>query len=338
MIAVFRNLFTTHTYIHMQLRYHLALFFGASLAVLTAQTTSSFENFGLPIDTFVNDAGSSAGFVSGKIALANTYTPQWGTWEGWAISTETDVLTPGFENQYSAFAGGGFLGSATYATAYAYSPAILRLQGAAAGGVVTQLYVSNSAYAYWSIKDGDAFSKKFGGETGNDPDFFKLTIRKYLDGSLGADSVEVYLADYRFADNAMDYTILNWVPIDLSSLGAADSLAFSLSSSDNGVFGMNTPAYFCIDEVTTLDAVRVKDLPADRTFSLAPNPVSDYVDVRLLADQGALIQVFDQRGRLFEEQTARGGSTRLLSASWPSGTYWVAVTTAAGRAVRKVVR
>ncbi|MEZ4953573.1 MAG: DUF4465 domain-containing protein [Saprospiraceae bacterium] len=32
-------------------------------------------------------------------------------------------------------------------------------------------------------------------------------------------------------------------------LGHVDSL-FTLSSSDAGVFGMNTPAYFCLDNLT----------------------------------------------------------------------------------------
>jgi hypothetical protein len=38
--------------------------------------------------------------------------------------------------------------------------------------------------------------------------------------------------------------------VDLTLLGAATRLTFGLSSSDNGPFGMNTPAYFALDSLT----------------------------------------------------------------------------------------
>jgi hypothetical protein len=42
--------------------------------------------------------------------------------------------------------------------------------------------------------------------------------------------------------------ILNtWKCVGLRSLGTVKSLEFSLSSSDTGEFGMNTPAYFAMD-------------------------------------------------------------------------------------------
>jgi hypothetical protein len=62
--------------------------------------------------------------------------------------------------------------------------------------------------------------------------------------------VHFYLADYRFEDNAEDYIVKTWEWFDLSSLGRADSLMCTLGSSDTGMFGMNTPAYFCVDNLT----------------------------------------------------------------------------------------
>jgi hypothetical protein len=35
--------------------------------------------------------------------------------------------------------------------------------------------------------------------------------------------------------------------VDLSSIGAVRTIEFTLSSSDNGDYGMNTPSYFCLD-------------------------------------------------------------------------------------------
>ena len=41
--------------------------------------------------------------------------------------------------------------------------------------------------------------------------------------------------------------INQWTYVDLSQFGEIDAIMFSLSSSDNGTWGMNTPAYFAMD-------------------------------------------------------------------------------------------
>ena len=56
-----------------------------------------------------------------------------------------------------------------------------------------------------------------------------------------------YLADYRSTDSAHDYIVDDWTWVDLSGLGTVDRIEFTLSSSDVGSFGMNTPAYFAMD-------------------------------------------------------------------------------------------
>ena len=99
-----------------------------------------------------------------------------------------------------------------------------------------------------SMLNGDGFAKKFGGVGGDEQDWFLLTIDGSLGGSAGG-TVEFYLADYRFADNSLDYLIDDWSYVDLSGLGEVDQLTFNLSSSDVGGFGMNTPAYFALDNL-----------------------------------------------------------------------------------------
>ena len=109
--------------------------------------------------------------------------------------------------------------------------------------------ITNTTYAALSMVHGDDFAKKFGGETGDDPDFFLLTIEGVdaADSSVG--TVEFYLADFRFADNSKDYIVEDWTTVDLSAISAAVELKFSLTSSDVGSFGMNTPTYFAADNV-----------------------------------------------------------------------------------------
>jgi hypothetical protein len=97
--------------------------------------------------------------------------------------------------------------------------------------------------------NGDAYAKKFGGVSGDEEDWFLLTITGKDAGGTEVGSVEFYLADYRFADNGQDYIVNTWEYVDLMGLGVVESLEFSLSSSDMGSYGMNTPAYFALDMV-----------------------------------------------------------------------------------------
>jgi hypothetical protein len=128
------------------------------------------------------------------------------------------------------------------------------------------------------MKNGDPFAKKFGGTSGNDPDFFLLTLRNHRNGQV-TDSAALYLADYRFPDNGSDYIQKAWQTAVLNFSQAFDSVSFSLTSSDVGEFGMNTPAYFCIDDVVT-EAVNsteaVRGLPI---FSLFPNPAGSQTTI-----------------------------------------------------------
>ena len=92
-------------------------------------------------------------------------------------------------------------------------------------------------------------AKKFGGASGDDPDWFVLTIIGKDSQGLVTDTVDFYLADYTFADNNQDYIVDTWEYVDLTSLGAVESLEFTLSSSDVGQWGMNTPGYFAMDNL-----------------------------------------------------------------------------------------
>ena len=59
--------------------------------------------------------------------------------------------------------------------------------------------------------------------------------------------------DFLLADYTGDTGQLvdDWTFVDLASLGDnVKSLKFSLSSTDNGDWGMNTPAYFAMDDLT----------------------------------------------------------------------------------------
>ena len=115
------------------------------------------------------------------------------------------------------------------------------------------MYITNTTYAALSMLNGDSFAKKFGGASGNDPDWFLLTItgKNASGGTTG--TVDFYLADYQFENNANDYIVDDWTFVDLTALGdIVKSLEFALSSSDVGQWGMNTPASFAMDSLTVV--------------------------------------------------------------------------------------
>ncbi len=306
----------------MKLLFTLLFFFCATF--LSAQIVVDFEEFNLPAESFLNGDDDSGGFTSGSIFLPNDYNAAFMSWSGWAISNTTDVTTSGFMNQYSAITGSGFNGSSHYAVTYAFGNNNMILRGSAAGQPVSGMYITNSTYAYLSIREGDAFAKKFGGATGNDPDFFLLTIKAFSNGILSTDSVDFYLADYRFTDNSEDYIVDEWTWVDLSSLGAADSLSFTLTSSDVGQFGMNTPAYFCVDNVFAADpmvstiAVNAPDL-----MCIYPNPTTDFIQITHSVNEAMDCSVFDSSGRLLCTQTIEQKKEQISLQNLPAGSYLV---------------
>jgi hypothetical protein len=210
-------------------------------------STATFEDLPLAAETFYNGSDSAGGFTSGGLRFDNNYDTMFYSWDSFAYSNITDNTTPGWGNQYSAITGGGVAGSSTYGVGYV-GFAELPTISLANARVFDGLFVTNNTYAYLSMRDGDAYAKKFGGSSGDEADWFLLSISGY-NGETLVDTVDFYLADFRFEDSAQDYLVDDWTWVDLSGLGELTSVTFALSSSDNGQFGMNTPAYFAVDNV-----------------------------------------------------------------------------------------
>jgi len=216
---------------------------GAALASI-----ADFDDLSLPGESYWNGSDGSGGFVSGTAYFSNNYDATWGSWDGFSYSNITDTATEGWAGQFNAITGGGQNGSANYAVGYVgwSGPPTITLNNV---GIVDGLYVTNGNYAYYSMLNGDAFAKKFGGASGDDEDWFLLTIVGRDAAGQAAEPITFYLADYRLADNGQDYIVDAWRYVDLTSLGPVKTLEFTLSSSDVGSWGMNTPASFVIDSV-----------------------------------------------------------------------------------------
>ncbi len=230
------------------------------------QMISDMDDLTLNPESYWNGSDGSGAFTSNAVRFHNSYNPDWFSWSGWAHSNITDNTTPGWMNQYSALTGDGFDGSENYGVGYATSPAVLDFNEDKAYAV-EGFFVTNSTYSGLSMRHGDDFTKKFGGEEGTDPDFFRLDIWGARDGN-DPDTLSFYLADFRSENSFEDYIVNTWQWVDLSSLGKVDSLQFALSSSDMGDWGMNTPGYFCLDNLYVIPdaAPYVKNQQPDITI------------------------------------------------------------------------
>ncbi len=301
-------------------------------------SVSTFDDVSLdPKNAYWNGADLAGGFTSGQAYFYNAYNQAWSSWSGFAYSNMKDDTTAGYTNQYSAITAGGVNGSQAYGVAYAPMPVSVKLDTALAGTVLKGVFVTNSTYAALSMEYGDAYAKKFGGADGTDPDWFLLTIKGYDKGAY-TDSVNFYLADYRSDNPDNDYILKSWAWIDLQPLGTVDSLTFELHSSDVGTYGMNTPAYFCLDNLNDVtNAVPV--IPGSTQtirVELYPNPAVHTLSISGVKD--AQIAVYDISGRKVWEETSHSENIRLNVSTYHQGIYLIRIQKGQAVTTKKFIK
>jgi len=290
-----------------------------SLSVSSVAQVANFDALALDSASYWNGSDLSGAYVEEGFNFSNYYDTAWYSWSGFAVSSVTDNETAGWGNQYGVSAG----------VAYSGNNFVVATMGASISSearVIDGFYITNSTYVALSMLNGDAFAKKFGGETGDESDWFKLSVIGKLD-SVITDTVDFYLADYRFEDNTEDYIVTDWTWLDLNVLGSVTEISFAWSSSDNGDWGMNTPAYFCMDYLT-VNTVGVEKLTSE-TLSVYPNPVQDQIRVNM---NGALA-IYDLSGKMVISEMVEAGNVVSVS-ELKSGIYFVKV----GSSVQKIVK
>lgn len=210
-----------------------------------------FDN--LPLAENSHDAGDAASLPFSVQGVSfnriwNSFCDN-GCPNGWAYSNETDLTTAGFSNPYTAFArpnGGGFDGSANFAVAnnLVRGEAIIRFPAPAS---VQGMYVTNTTYTYLSVAQGNDGAGFVKGPFGPG-DWLKLTVYGIDASGQETGNVDFLLADFIDQNTGV---VDNWTWLDLNELGNnVSSLEFEMASTDSGQFGMNTPAYFAIDNLT----------------------------------------------------------------------------------------
>lgn len=308
---------------------------------INAQTVSTFETLSVPTDSFISPKLITDGyFDNGNVRFSSVWdTAYGGYWsKGFAPSSKTDKTTAGFTNIYSASTGSGY-SSANYAIGK--GGAGVKLTGNAVGKAVKGFYVTNTTYANLSMKNGDQFAKKFGGASGNDADYFLLTVKGFNNGVVKSDTVNFYLADFRFSDNNQDYVLDTWAWVNLQSLGDVDSLTFKLSSTDNdSTYGMNTPNYFALDNFTTGDGVSAITSLTAMNIKAYPNPVAmgSEINIAMEGNEDTDVSLTDLSGRVvYSEKISGVNSFSVSTSGFSSGTYLLSIRNAQGVGTAKVI-
>ncbi|MCX7953910.1 MAG: DUF4465 domain-containing protein [Bacteroidales bacterium] len=307
-------------------------FFISSIVIFLCLNATSqyeiinFEDLILLENSYWNGSDNSGGFISNNVFFPNTFT-DWGggitSWYGFAYSNMIDDTFQNLNNQYSTFAGQQVEQSTIFGISYnnidfsnfEIVPNVIDFKPYYDSIVPISIKVTNTTYTALTIKNGDFFCKPFGGVTGNDPDWFKLIIEGFFD-TLKTGEIEFYLADYRFANNDSDYIVKEWQNIDLTSLGTITKLKFKLASSDTGQYGMNTPAYFCFDNIQFIPKNNNIKLISQNKVKLFPNPTYNYL---FIPDNIDHVQIFDNFFRLVKD--INNPTNKISLSELKSGVY-----------------
>ena len=316
-----------------------------SFTTFATEIVVDFEDINLAEDShWLGTEDGYSYFESGTTSFPNFFT-DYGSgayaWTGFAYSNQTDMVTEGYTNQFSVYNTSGADQSQNFVMAYFMddNPATNTITFAEVGGVyVNQLNLCNATYAALSMKNGDAVAKKFGGESGNDEDWFKLTIKGITVEGEYTEPLDFYLADYRFEDNSQDYIIEDWTAVDLTSF--EDKLAglfMTLSSSDNGDWGMNTPAYVSMDnliystEPSSIETSSQLAISAELLQNY-PNPFNPETSIKYQLNNSANvnISVYSATGSKVWEmgkinQTKGFHSVKFDGSKFNSGTYFYTI-------------
>jgi hypothetical protein len=175
--------------------------------------------------------------------LIHTFSKAYGLGYGFTYCNLKNDSTPGYQN-LSAITANGHRSDTYFIASTGGNNFGIPAEISFTGGKsykAKSIYVTNSTYAYMAIKNqNDGLGKV---KQWTDKDWFKLTIM-----GIGVANDTTGIVSFLLADG-MD-VVNDWQYVDLTRLGNVSKLCFSLSSTDNGQWGMNTPAYFAFDELT----------------------------------------------------------------------------------------
>jgi len=270
--------------LHVLMCLSLTATLGLGTARAADVVVTDFEDLSLAPDSF------NSGPMPGATQIDGPWGPVWQgsfnsggvdfinrsddySWSRFAYSNQTDTATAGYTNQFSSYAGGANSGD-NFGVAFGYHDLTANNTGNEAfnpkninhleglpyltlpfGASIEGMFVTNTTYTALSLLHGDSFTgRPFGGENGDIPDWYKMSAYG-TDASgnilLGADGnalgVDFFLADNR---EGQMFIADQWMYMDLSALAGAERLYFNVAGTLTGDYGLNSPGYFAVDDIT----------------------------------------------------------------------------------------
>ena len=176
------------------------------------------------------------------------------------------------------------------------------------------MYVTNSPYPYYTNISGDDFAN---GLT-NEGDFFKI-IAYGVKADNSVETAEFMLAEFK---NGSLQQTTEWTWWDLSSFGTIKEVYFTMESSDTGQWGMNTPAYFCIDHIMASNPIS-SGIEENKTINNTTEIYYAANSIYVSATISTAVKVYSINGVEVLSQIVSEGTSAISTSTLPNGIYIV---------------
>lgn len=202
---------------------------------------------------------SGLNFSSGGIALSqwNIRSNPSGQSGDWWYSYRNQCSVYNTSSTDGANQGAGAAGSNTFGIVYGYEDSYNTQWMSkpyftfSSPKTVVSMFVCNSSYVYGVIKNGNKFGTQGSADSlEKAKGWFKITATGYDKNGKAVKTVEKYICDYRDSANPQIPVSTTWQEWALGLEGVV-KVEFNFEGSDvDPQYGLNTPAYICIDNIT----------------------------------------------------------------------------------------
>ncbi|MFV0467391.1 MAG: DUF4465 domain-containing protein [Dysgonomonas sp.] len=275
-------------------------------------------------------------FYSGSYSFTNTYYPEWSYWGGFGyanLSTTSFDPDQYLTQQFRSVVGHGAENSDTYSIVYAMGTETkISVVNNAAGAIIPGVYLTNAAYTLNSMENGDLIA----GDPFKQGDYYKV-IFTGTTATRSTSTVECYLADYRSNDASERYMLTDWKWFDLSSLGNVTSVTISVGGSRTGDYGLNTPAYLCMDNFgSEMSTVDIKQNESDQ-IQIYPVPAYNVLNISATYTNYA-VHVYTNQGKLMKNEQGLSGNSKIDVSALAAGSYVLEIISNEGRVVKNFIK
>lgn len=233
-----------------------ALTLAAHAEDITLDLTTAFDVAGNPIayntqkiwdSTYSEDWSAQMIYANGEGVFYMTHLPSGNSWGGtsWEGFTLSKVAEEGGSNPFACMAKGGVKGEGTpYLVGY-YSEYYTTKAGMSSNILgfndeyyPKEVYICQDNNTFDALIGNNTMARKFTAK-----DTLALIISSIDNQYAEQTSVTYYLAVDSIFNQA-------WTKVDLTPLGKCAALSFRMTSTDIGMYGINTPTYFALDGLT----------------------------------------------------------------------------------------